>query len=70
MPTKFVYRCTYTDSPLVNNGSLTPYLQIKAESAEEAARIAKVVTGCACVLSVERIEDVPIDTRVYDAPLA
>lgn len=55
--TKRRYRVYFTNSPLVNNGPLDLYLQVQAKDADEAARITKVVTGCECVLSVERIDD-------------
>ncbi|WP_157648869.1 hypothetical protein [Burkholderia ubonensis] len=51
------YRVYFTDAPLVNNGPLTKFLQVKAENAERAAQIVKVITGCECVVDIVRLDD-------------
>lgn len=58
------YRCAYHPIDAYGNVQLAesgvlPIVQVKAASAEQAQRVAHVVTGCA-IESVERMEDAEV----------
>ena len=51
------YRCAYIAASTPDNGRLNPVIQLQAENADEAVRLAQLTTNAACVLDVERVAE-------------
>lgn len=51
------YRCYLQLGTEIAASGVLPFLQLKAESAERAARLALAVSGAIAVVEVERIEE-------------
>lgn len=51
------YRCYLQLGTEISASGVLPFLQLKAESAERAARLALAVSGAIAVVEVERIEE-------------
>jgi hypothetical protein len=51
------YRCPYIPDRSPVNGPLNPVIQLQAENADDAVRLAKLTTNASCVLDVERVAE-------------
>jgi hypothetical protein len=52
------YRCYFTNSLTVSETGQYPFVQLRAESAAMAERLAQAVTGALAIVCVERREEV------------
>jgi hypothetical protein len=52
------YRCFFTNSLTVSETGAYPYVQLRAESAAMAERLAQAVTGAIAIVCVQRLEEV------------
>jgi hypothetical protein len=52
------YRCYFTNSVTVSETGTYPFVQLRAESASMAERLAYAVTGAVAIVCVQRIEEV------------
>jgi len=52
------YRCYFTNDASVSDTGTYPFVQLRAESASMAERLAYAVTGALAIVCVQRIEEV------------
>ncbi|SDV48687.1 hypothetical protein SAMN05216551_105300 [Chitinasiproducens palmae] len=51
----FPYQCTYVPAGRVPADLLNPTIRLQAANALAAALLTRAITGCDCVLEVERV---------------